>query len=72
VIVTVPVAPGLVVAGTGLRMPNLQLASLDSPTLVDQRSVSRAGSETTGSTFLEVVAPERPAVPVYPKKQARH
>jgi hypothetical protein len=68
----VPIAPGLAVADTGVRMPGTQLASFEAPTVADQRPISRVGSEKTGNTFLEVPKPKAPVVPVYRRKQARH
>jgi hypothetical protein len=71
-VLAVSVAPGLSVAGNGVRMPTTQLASLEAPQHVaDQRPVERVGSERVGSTFLET-APRAPTVPVYKRKQARH
>jgi hypothetical protein len=51
-------------------MPVTQLASLEAPReLVEQRPVSRVGSEEEGNAFLPE---EVPVVPVYPPKQARN
>jgi hypothetical protein len=72
VVMASPVAPGLAVAGNGIRMPATQLASLQAPIVADQRPVSRVGSDKVGSTFLESETPKAPAVPVYRRKQARN
>jgi hypothetical protein len=64
---------GVAVAGGGVRMPAAQLASLQMPeTNVNQLPISRVGSEQGGSAFLPSEVPAAPAVPVYPRKQARH
>ena len=74
VITVLPLAPGLAVVGTGVQMPSTQLALLKRPVVdvVDEQPVSRAGSESEGSAFLPSEVPKAPAVPVYPRKQARH
>ncbi|WBH18045.1 two-partner secretion domain-containing protein [Sphingomonas radiodurans] len=60
--------PQFSVVGTGVNMPTVQLASVQ-PAPVQQAQDDRpaAGAERVGNAFLPA-----PAVPVYPRKQARH
>lgn len=61
--------PQLTVIGEGIAMPRVQQAWVQPAVeqAQDDRPIGRAGSETVGSAFLPA-----PAVPVYPRKQARH
>ena len=68
------VAPGLGIAGSGVRMPTSQLASLASPGEGARLDVRGGRPADTGitSTPVESQMPKTPVVPVYPRKQARH
>jgi filamentous hemagglutinin family protein len=72
VVIGATVMPQLSVVGTGVNIP-IQQASIQPATPVaaieDDRPVERVGSDARGSAFLPAPAP---AVPVYPRKQARH
>ncbi|MDB5696708.1 MAG: filamentous hemagglutinin [Sphingomonas bacterium] len=65
-----PAIPQLSVDGIGVAMPRVQL-SWRQPAMLqqakDDRPVSRIGTQPSGNAFLPA-----PAVPVYPRKQARH
>jgi hypothetical protein len=73
--VAAPAGLQLAVIGGGVRLPTFDVAQA-AP--VDERPIARAGSEAGESAFLPAkvkpAAPKgpAPAVPVYPRKQARH
>jgi hypothetical protein len=72
--VAIPAAP-LAVIGGGVRMPPVQMASLQpvQPELAEL-PIERVASEVGENAFLPATVKPLPSppVPVYPRKQARH
>jgi hypothetical protein len=70
--VAAPLALQLAVVGGGVRMPTLQLATIEEL----ERPIERASSDVGENAFLPAAQPVQqaptPVVPVYPRKQARH
>jgi len=64
--------PGLALAVVdgGVRMPVVEIAAAPA---TDDRRVRRAGSKPGQNAFLPAKpSVDKPIVPVYPRKQARH
>ncbi len=73
VAVEAPAGLQLAVLSGGVNMPLVQPVPAQLAEAVDdERSISRAGSETGKSALLPEVEQPATPVPVYPRKQARH
>lgn len=66
--VVVPAGLQLAVLGSGVRLPVVQTAAV-AP--VEETAVVQSADNAVGGA-APFVAPAGPAVPVYPRKQARH